>query len=199
MIDTHSGETCIIIGNGPSLRNVPREFLAKYPTFGCNYINRFLFQPTYYVCIDRPLLETNADEIIPTIEAAELAFISDYPKMTNAMAYIRSLKNVVRLGEKTLVFEGESCMSGYTCVYVALKAAFYMGFARALLVGVDHSEGHFAADYPKAEYPRFERQRYHFQVAQRAWEWNGRKIINLSAHSALDEIFERGDIADYLT
>lgn len=192
-----TGETCVIIGNGPSLKDVPCEWLDKYQTFGCNYINRLPYQPTYYVCIDRPLLENNATEIIPTIERSDLAFISNYPANTPDMTTIRAMPNVAMLNRYTLTLPGETCMSGYTCVYVALKAAYHMGFARALLVGVDHSTGHFTDDYPVASSPRMDKQRYHFRVAANAWSAAGREIVNLSAPSLLDEVFRRGQINDY--
>ena len=34
--DTHKGETCLVVGNGPSLKKIPKDFLKKYPTFGTN-------------------------------------------------------------------------------------------------------------------------------------------------------------------
>src|SRR5512140_2527548 len=49
----HEGQTCLIIGNGPSLANTPLDLLRHYPSFGTNRI--FLlkgFNPTYYVTVD---------------------------------------------------------------------------------------------------------------------------------------------------
>ena len=43
--------TCLIVGNGPSLKDVPNTFLAKYPTFGSNrcYLK---FLPDYYASVN---------------------------------------------------------------------------------------------------------------------------------------------------
>jgi hypothetical protein len=164
----HHGETCIIIGNGPSLRDVPAAFLAKYPTFGANYINRLPFQPTYYISIDSRVLTNDAAEIYDVAKSAKLAFISNYIPDNPALAKLRSLPNVVPVGKDTFVFAGERFMSGNTCVYVALKIAFFMGFERVLLVGVDHTQSfeHFTADYPRGNGVNFEGMRYHFALAQ---------------------------------
>ena len=56
LADKHRGETCLIIGNGPSLNDVPLEFLHKYPSFGTNRIYlKEGFTPTYY-CSVNPLV-----------------------------------------------------------------------------------------------------------------------------------------------
>ena len=43
MKNSRKGETCLIIGNGPSLANIPLKFLKKYASFGTNriYLRRF--------------------------------------------------------------------------------------------------------------------------------------------------------------
>ena len=52
MRDKHKGETCVVIANGPSLADVPNEFLEPYITFGVNKIWLKEFSPTYYVTTD---------------------------------------------------------------------------------------------------------------------------------------------------
>ena len=47
--NSHEGETCIVIGNGISLKDVPLEFLKSHPSLGCNRIFMLEdFIPTYY-------------------------------------------------------------------------------------------------------------------------------------------------------
>ena len=51
--DTHSGEVCVVVGNGPSLRGVPVEFLKKHKTFGTNRIYLLPgFTATYYTSVN---------------------------------------------------------------------------------------------------------------------------------------------------
>ena len=48
--DKHKGETGLVIGNGPSLKEITNEELQRFPSFGTNKI--FLkegFTPTNYV------------------------------------------------------------------------------------------------------------------------------------------------------
>ena len=50
-------QTCsgpiVLVGNGPSLSDIPDSFLEKYPTFGCNAVHlRESFRPTYYAMAD---------------------------------------------------------------------------------------------------------------------------------------------------
>ena len=52
----HDGETCVIIGNGPSLNKVPHSFLDKYITFGSNQIYRLPYKPDYHCIIDESML-----------------------------------------------------------------------------------------------------------------------------------------------
>ena len=68
--DIHKGESCIIIGNGPSLNN--HDFNASIfrdiPTFAVNgffYKSRETnFFPTYYVVEDTSVMKENIEDII---------------------------------------------------------------------------------------------------------------------------------------
>jgi hypothetical protein len=195
-LPSHAGETAIILGNGPSLRTFPRAFLESCPTFGANYVHRLPFQPTYYICIDTRILTTDAAEITSVAAGAKLAFISSYIPPNLALDNLRSLPNVRSVGRDTFVFSNERFMSGNTCVYVALKIAYFMGFTRALMVGVDHTQTfqHFTDNYPAAQCPNFEGMRYHFRIAEDVWSSAGRQIINLSPPSELDNIFMRSEL-----
>ena len=60
----HKGETGLIIGNGPSLKDVPIEFLHKYPTFGTNRIYLMDgFEPTYYASVNPLVVEQSVENI----------------------------------------------------------------------------------------------------------------------------------------
>lgn len=203
--DTHVGETAVVIGNGNSLKDVPRELLEKYPTFGTNHIYVLPFQPTYYVCIDETVLMFFPKEIYPTVARADIAFLNgnlfNYPHWATRDLY--DLPNVYRYDEHTLVLPGEIWVAGGTVTYVALKMAFGMGFSTILLVGCDRDKEwtHFSEDYPalghRHEY--FLRgQEYHFRIAGEAYKDAGRRIVNLSLPSVLDEYFERGRAEDWL-
>ena len=205
LLDTRSGLTGIAIGNGPSLKQVPSAFLYKYDSFGVNYIHLLPFQPTYYVCVDTPVLTLHADEIFQVASSAKFAFLSSYHlgDQNPALQRLYSLRNAVLLGQDTFSLPGERVMSGWTAVYVALKIAYSLGFSTMLVVGVDHTAKweHFSDDYPAGnpmDARRFEGQREHFHLAAAAYSAAGRHIVNLSPPSELDNIFPRGKFEDWL-
>ena len=204
ILGSHSGDTGIAIGNGPSLRQVPVSFLSKFPSFGVNYIHLLPFQPTYYVCVDTPVLTANADAVFDVASASKLAFLSAYHinDAFPALQRLYTLPNAVLLERGTFSLPGEKVMSGWTAVYVALKIAFHMGFSTMLLVGVDHTTewDHFSPDYPLGnpmDSRRYEGQRQHFQIAADAYASQDRRIVNLSPPSELDKILERGEVQQW--
>lgn len=210
MKDLHAGETCLIIGNGPSLKDIPLGFLRKYPSFGTNRIYLLDgFTPTYYasvnpLVIDQSLDEINAMNCTKFIRADRAELIDgSYPMQSAA---------VPMFSHDPLMWVYE----GFTVTYVCMQLAYYMGFTTALLVGVDHrfkyegqpnecrmAEGpdpnHFHPDYFNGVYwnnPDLHRSEQAYRMAKLHYERAGRKIINLTPGTAL-EVFERKDWQDY--
>ena len=198
----HQGETCIIIGNGPSLRDVSNAFLNSFITFGSNRI--FLkYVPTYYVCINKLVLEQNKT-IIDFLSCEK--FLKN--NNLNCLTYPKEFS----LEPDKWVYEG------FTVTFVSMQLAYYMGFTTVLLVGVDHrykfdgkpnqmnmtplgedDVNHFSPEYFKGMFwhnPDLERSALSYGMAKRVFEKNGRKIINLTKDSALD-IFEKDDIKNW--
>jgi len=209
-IDTHKGETAIVLGSGKSLNDVPRALLEKYPSFGVNHIYLLPFQPTYFCSVDSLYLQRYPREMRPTAAKAKIAFISD--KLLGSPACglreLYELENVYLYGENTIPFPGEYCMTGENVPYVALKIAYGMGFTTVLLAGCDRDKDweYFSKDYP-AEHLEIRTKlnwgikkrgmEYHFAIAGLVYQDDGRRIINFSAPSKIDEYFERGDIEDW--
>jgi hypothetical protein len=191
-------DTAIVIGNGKSLNDVPIEFLEKYPTFGANHIY-LLFQPTFFVCVDSRNLLNYQEQMLEVAQNAETAFLSD-AHLDDSELY--KLNNVHLCNEDTIKFPGEYWWTGGTVVYAMLKLAYLMEFETALLVGCDMDKDwkHFSDEYPGVPTPqeRIKKQEYHLGMARLTYEKDGRRIINLSPPSRLDEYLERGLIEDYL-
>lgn len=200
----HMGETAIIIGNGISLETVPKELLNKYVSFGSNRIHMLPFQPTYFSSIDTTYLTTCAGEMYDIAASANIAFLSSRHRDDNIpdLQDLYSLDNVELVYGNTTTFPGEIWRNGGTVTYIALKIAFFMGFETILIVGCDHEKkyGHFYGEHydklPMWEY--METMRYHYFIAGEVYKNAGRRIINLSPPSTLDDIFERGRIEDWL-
>ena len=218
--DFHKGETCVVIGNGPSLAETPLAALQyKYATFGANKIYGCGFTPEYWTCVD-PVMLTDC---IPWVIA--------HPKFDSETFVPR---DIPLLGSHQLNISIESGFSkdaaekvilGGTVTYVNLQLAWYMGFTTILLVGVDHkypkasiggkagykfiAEGadpdHFKlADgspyftpghiYNRPELTANER---YYATAKLVFEQAGRKIVNLTPDSALN-VFEKQDWSKWI-
>jgi len=211
--DLHRGETALVIGNGPSLANVPVSFLRSLPSFGSNRIWR-IFQPTYYCCTDPLDLQKNR-EVINAMTG---------PKFVRARNNVDGYQLEVVLSSQHpawLTFShdpSQPIYDGCTVTYVALQLAYYMGFETVLLVGVDHrytwngdrftvqvadgnDPNHWAKDYHDPgeiwQPPNLLRNEQSYRIAKDAFEKAGRRIINLTEGTALD-VFEKGNLSEWV-
>jgi len=207
--DIHEGETCLIIGNGPSLRDVPLGFLKKYPSFGTNRIYLMDgFTPTYY-CSVNPLVISQFAEDIAKINA---------PKFLPA-SYCFDDTCLPLNSSGVVVFSQDASQwiyEGHTVTFVCMQIAYYMGFKNVLLVGVDHSfqyhgapnqemvldgndPNHFHPDYFKGKHwnnPDLVRSEHAYKLARAMYEVHGRRIINLTPGTK-EQVFEKGNINDW--
>jgi hypothetical protein len=187
-------KTAILMGNGPSLNDMPLDLLLKYDSFGVNYAKH---QPTYYVCVDTDILTRYWTEIYPRAAGAKKCFLSEKHRGSSPLY---TLPDVELVTHDKGAFIGEHYFSGLTVVYVALKMCYYMGYDEAWLFGVDHDENwsHYRNDYPPGAVDRrawrMSEMRWHFQHAANVYKNAGKRIINFSYPSKLDSIFERGKI-----
>jgi hypothetical protein len=206
--DTHKGETCLVIGNGPSLAQMPLDFLHRYPSFASNRIYLLDgFNPFYYVCVNPLVLEQSLECIIEY--PARAKFVSDWWTHSIPGAYGLVSSGVPSFSRNPAAYIYE----GHTVTYVSLQLAYFMGFSTVLLVGVDHSyryqgqpnqevvasssdPNHFHPDYfgPGTHWhnPDLERSARAYAMAKTVYESDGRQIINLTPGSKLD-VFRRED------
>lgn len=138
--DIHQGEDCFIIGNGPSLNRMDLNPLRDYHTFGLNKIylmlNRVNLNLSYHVAVNPLVIEQSAKEF----ESLSCPSFLSYRKAHNLIKPCEHIYLILTGG--THRFDGtlskEIC-EGYTVTYVAMQIAFYMGFSRIFLIGVDHN------------------------------------------------------------
>lgn len=219
----HKGQTALLLGNGPSLKTIPRGLLYKYVSMGSNGI--FLaytdkeetvpalrgFVPEYYVCINPLVLDQNK-EIILTYPALALFLRADADIQGDKIYPIKSIYT-----PGFYMDPDQGLYEGFTVTYVMLQLAFYMGFTTVLLAGVDwsyqytgqpnqlNSQVNPEANHYHPKYfvgqewhnPDLIRSREAYQMAQRAYQADGRKIINLSPGTKLD-VFPLGTYDEYL-
>lgn len=143
----HDGETCVIVGNGPSLKSEDLTIIHEkgIPTFGFNRIylmfDQTEWRPTYYMSQDEKMLgncKKNVDEM-----KLEYKFIPIFHKYY----YDINIKNAYQFHLKSSntdfpIFSEDisECFGASTTVaYSAAQLAVYMGFKKIILIGIDHS------------------------------------------------------------
>jgi hypothetical protein len=138
--DIHAGEDCFIIGNGPSLNKMDLSPLKDYYTFGLNKI---------YMIFDKVdldlsyLVSANEYVIEQSKEVFENFHCPLFLSYTASRGVVDDRPNIHRLYTlNTWSFYediSQPICNGFTVTYVAMQIAYYMGFKRVFLIGVDHS------------------------------------------------------------
>lgn len=148
----HQGESCFVIGNGPSLKpeDLDRLSDAKMICFGTNRIYNIFpqtkWRPTYYLCLDSVVIASEMDNIICN---------GDYMKFVNYMfrrekgkfkgdmhllcTYSKASADPFEMTIDTL--SDDLSLYGTktgTVTANAIELAIYMGFKRIYLLGVDN-------------------------------------------------------------
>lgn len=217
--DSHPGERCFIIGNGPSLRQTDLTKLRGEKTFGLNRVYLLFpeigFTTTYLVAVNRLVLEQCAEEIL---ELPNTKFIPwSFRKSLKSAPHPDTLfvpSNCARPG-----FVGDvrrPFTTGATVTYVAMQIAYHMGFETVILVGVDHSfttqgkphetvisqgddPNHFAPNYFgkgfKWQLPDLESSENSYRLARQAYEKAGRQILDATIEGHLN-IFPKVNYMD---
>ena len=151
--DIHNGEECILLCNGPSLKNTNLGALKalNIPIFASNssfiLANTLDFSPTYFVCEDNHVILDNLQEISNLrgchkfIPDKYFEYVGGLERLhympTNWDAYFKSKASF----ENPAFSEDISKIIyvGQTVTYLMLQIAYYMGFKAVHIVGLDFS------------------------------------------------------------
>jgi len=217
----HQGERCFIIGNGPSLKKTDLSLLRHEITFGMNRIYLMFeelgFPTTYFFAINTLVIEQCASEIrvLPMPKFLTWRSRRWMSGDTGALFVDTDYRGKESFSDDLTgrVFEGG------TVTYVALQAAYWMGFQEVVLVGVDHTystkgpanatvvsqsedPNHFHPEYFgrgfRWQLPDLEASERSYQLAREAFEADGRKIIDATVGGLLD-IFPKVDYKSLFT
>ena len=200
--DSHRGERCFIIGNGPSLQRTDLSKLCDECTFGLNRIYLLFpelgFSTTFLVTVNWLVLEQCADEIlsIPSIKFLPWTFRKRLnPDLLGNTVFVQSES----AGQVFALDVRRPLWTGATVTYVAMQLAFHMGFEKVILVGVDHSfatqgkphaevvsqgddPNHFSPNYFgkgfRWQLPDLETSEIAYRLARQAFEADGREIVD---------------------
>ena len=137
--DCHRGEGCFIVGNGPSLNSMDLSPLLDYNTIALNKIHlifpRSEFRPKYHVAVNRLVVEQSWSEFqeMPCPSFLSYAAAGRRESESERIHFI-STSHTHGFSKDA----SEILCEGSTVTYVAMQLAWYMGFSRAYLIGVDH-------------------------------------------------------------
>lgn len=219
----HVNERCFIVANGPSLNKTDLSLLENEISFGVNriYLNfsNSSFRPAYYVAVNELVLQQFSNEIS----------IQPMPKFINwnQRAFFESSGNNLTYLKSKLVFSDffqkdltRPMVFGATVTFVALQLAFYMGFKKVILVGLDHDYAekgtpnttefrktdqdlsHFNNQYfPKGtkwQLPDLTRSDFDYTLARKIFEQDGREIVDATIGGKC-EIFPKVDYESLFT
>lgn len=211
---SHQGERCVIIGNGPSLKNTDLTRLKEVFTIG---MNRFYmafeelgFATSLLLTVNDLVIEQCAQDLrqlpIPT-------FVS-----WRGRKYIQPSANLHYLYTSYILprFSGDATgrlWEGATVTFVAMQLAYFMGFKQVILIGVDHNfttkgtpnttvvstgddPNHFNPAYFgkgfRWQLPDLETSEIGYSMAKTAYENSGREILDATVGGKLT-IFPKVD------
>jgi len=219
----HKGERCFIVANGPSLINTNLNLIANETSVGLNriylYFEEIPFRPTYYLAINELVLEQFAPEI-------QLLKMQKFLNWNRRAYFPDNKQNIIFLKSKLVMNDSfqydltKPMVFGGTVTFVALQLAYYMGFQKVVIVGLDHKYvdkgipsdtkirtedkdiSHFHHQYfPKGikwQLPDLLRSEMDFILARQAFEKDGRQILDatIGGHCL---IFEKTDYESLFT
>lgn len=220
--DIHEGESCFLVGSGPSLRLSDLERLANknIVTFAPNKIFKVFddtsWRPDYYVVTDRRIIDFYGDTIASlALNNKMLAYYTDkqlevfYKKCNIEKDLLFRMKdNDYEKGVQFSIAPDEYIIEGRTVMYAMMQIAAYMGFKKMYLIGVDFSysdqsgydkngNDHFCKDYIEdGEVVLITPREYAvktFEGAKKNAEQLGFEIYNATRGGKL-EVFKRVDV-----
>jgi hypothetical protein len=203
----HRSERCVIVANGPSLLKTNLSLIRLETLFGLNKIflgiKQFKFYPRYYVAINPHVIAQSVTQIkafncIKFVCARAAEGLIDEDALTHHL----------HTDEPPNTFSDDlvhGVNQGYTVTYVALQIAYFMGFSKVILIGLDHryvfdgepnkpremltiDPNHFHPDYFSKgqiwQNPDLVRSEASYRLAKERFEKDGRMIVDATVDGA---------------
>lgn len=215
--NSHKGERCFIIGNGPSLTAEDLDRIKDEFCFGVNRIYHIFentaWRPKAYVCIDMDVIGDERENIKEVQSEYKFINLNAKRQMGNVdknthFIYIKGKFKIDRHGtaQKTVNEDMSKYISMTDNVTgICLQLAFYMGFSEIYLLGNDFNYPKTGKDSANSEQNyfkgmkgktkvdfNFEANSTSFKTLRSYAENHGIKIFNATRGGHL-EIFERVD------
>lgn len=225
------GERCFIIGNGPSLNKLDLNLLNNDYSFGVNGIfyktKEMGFTPSFYVVEDAHVINDNLHTInnydvkhkfFPSIYWPRIMKNSNVTFFNMNRSFYEPKSQYYTIPRFSMDCS-EKIYCGQSVTIINLQLAYFMGFTKVYLIGMDFSyqipetaevEGHhitsteddpnhFHPDYfgkgKKWHDPKLDRVMKSYKLCKLMYELDGREIINATSGGKLD-IFRRENYDD---
>lgn len=148
--DIHIGESCFIIGNGPSLTGRDLNRIDGLPSFSSNRINLILdrtnWKPYYYTISDSSMANKFFKEVNSMEKKQLFAVVTNYGYDTlkryfnTDNIFLRSYRKKDNNGLPNFSNDiSKKTFTQATVTYVNIQLATYMGFKKIYLIGVDNN------------------------------------------------------------
>jgi hypothetical protein len=212
--DAYRGERCIIIGNGPSLNKTDLSLLDGEHTFGLNRLYMLFeslgFGTEFHVVVNRLVVEQVPEDLV----RVPGRLVTTWPnrdllgKRDDAIFLQKIVGPIFSKDPRVGIWEGA------TVTYVAMQLAYWLGFSRVMLIGVDHrfstqgpahkevtsqsdDPNHFDPNYFgkgfRWQLPDLETSEIAYGLARKAFEAEGRTIVDCTVDGAL-QVFPKGNL-----
>lgn len=226
--DKHKGETCLILGNGPSLAQLDFETAKTLPTLASNKIflifDKTDWRPTYFFVEDDLVISQNIDHLSRKIDPATTSITPYVCKVYDTRLYGDvyvgySFRKIFDRAQHFSTDPMREIYNGYSVVYTQIQMALYMGFETLLLAGVDFrfdtgketaangellgggTVNHFSKNYrkPGERWNLPHLERQKISFSMARHAANVRGVRILNCTPGTAlEVFELGDLADHL-
>jgi hypothetical protein len=191
-IDCHKGQTCIVMGDGPSIGDydLTDPFFTENITFGCNRIGR-RFTPTYYLISDPAIYPECVALVQPPSILLRGQYAGTVPECNNIVYY----KQTDLVGPPTkgrLYFANKSGP-------LMLHIAYQMGFDMYFVLGIDGyntpgKEHFYSTEETVGRANREDSQEALFELFAVGLAEECKQVWNLSSRSVFTS-FPRCDLA----
>lgn len=216
LLNQHTGETCVIVGNGPSLASEDLAALAHVPSFCLNrgYLKWQAsgITPSFYVAVNDLVVE----QFWQDIAKLQCPLFLPWKHRKLFQGCSNAIFVEMRWHKQFFPDVRRGLWPGNTVTFAALQIAYHMGFSKAVLIGVDHrfrrpepahseivqigpDADHFTdtyfADGVKWNAPSLEESEFAYRLAREAYVSSGREIIDATRGGAL-KVFRKAPLKD---
>ena len=203
-------DTAVVICNGPSLADVPNDWLSKFTTFGANRV--FLkYSPDILTILDLKMVHNKLLQKEAQVGAAKSkeVFLSEVaaermgvPENATVLRWFNSTDAEGNLLPHFSVNPPASTLiSGGTVTYGMLQLAFWKGFRKILIVGLNHTfrdprGDHFTSEYNEQVRIPYERENVvpgEYESSPGKWFWSEDNFVRKTDffYQAAKTVFEQ--------